>query len=200
MDRLSAVALALLLGLALGAGGCDDDGAEAPPPPTASRFEAVAKKKVERSPEAFCDTYTPGDGAPAFEPPPLSGGATFPGEGWRWVNLWATWCKPCREEMPLLVEWEKKLGGEGAKLDLVFVSVDGSDQVVADFRKDHPDTPESLRVQSMEALAPFLSSVGLGEGAPIPIQIFVGPDDKVRCVRAGAVGEDDLSAVEKILM
>ena len=29
------------------------------------------------------------------------------------VNLWATWCKPCIEEMDLLGRWGKSLAAEG---------------------------------------------------------------------------------------
>jgi thiol-disulfide isomerase/thioredoxin len=29
------------------------------------------------------------------------------------LNFWATWCKPCNEEMPLLVEAEKTYGSRG---------------------------------------------------------------------------------------
>jgi len=38
------------------------------------------------------------------------------------VNFWATWCAPCREEMPLLVAMEKQLRAKG--LRLVTVSAD----------------------------------------------------------------------------
>ena len=27
------------------------------------------------------------------------------------LNIWATWCPPCREEMPMLERLEKRLGG-----------------------------------------------------------------------------------------
>ena len=38
------------------------------------------------------------------------------------INFWATWCSPCREEMPHLVELQKKLGDKGFML--VTVSAD----------------------------------------------------------------------------
>ena len=38
------------------------------------------------------------------------------------VEFWATWCVPCREEMPELVKLERKLRARG--LDVIMISVD----------------------------------------------------------------------------
>ncbi len=38
------------------------------------------------------------------------------------LNLWATWCPPCRHEMPSLEDLEKQLGG--ADFEVVAVSID----------------------------------------------------------------------------
>lgn len=38
------------------------------------------------------------------------------------LNLWATWCAPCREEMPALDRLQKDLGGE--KFEVVALSLD----------------------------------------------------------------------------
>ncbi|TMV88112.1 TlpA family protein disulfide reductase [Thioclava sp. BHET1] len=40
------------------------------------------------------------------------------------VNFWATWCPPCREEMPDLNALEKKLGGD--KFAVVTIATGGS--------------------------------------------------------------------------
>ena len=42
------------------------------------------------------------------------------------VNFWATWCKPCRAEMPDLARLAEKLRGKG--LDLVSISTDEPDR------------------------------------------------------------------------
>lgn len=38
------------------------------------------------------------------------------------VNLWATWCAPCRKEMPALAELQSKLGG--ADFEVLAISID----------------------------------------------------------------------------
>jgi thiol-disulfide isomerase/thioredoxin len=41
------------------------------------------------------------------------------------LNLWATWCVPCRKEMPALAALEEKLGGPG--FEVVAVNIDTRD-------------------------------------------------------------------------
>lgn len=54
------------------------------------------------------------------------------GEGYRLVNLWATWCAPCREEMPWLDQLQADKGSE--KFKVVAISVDGgSDEKPKEF-------------------------------------------------------------------
>ncbi len=45
------------------------------------------------------------------------------------VEFWATWCKPCRAEMPELVKLEQKLRARG--FELVTISTDEADAVPA---------------------------------------------------------------------
>jgi thiol-disulfide isomerase/thioredoxin len=45
------------------------------------------------------------------------------------VNLWATWCGPCREEMPELAELQARLGSED--FEVVAISLDRSGAEVA---------------------------------------------------------------------
>lgn len=44
------------------------------------------------------------------------------------VNFWATWCGPCREEMPEFVRAQRELGPKG--LQFVGIAVDQPDKVV----------------------------------------------------------------------
>jgi thiol-disulfide isomerase/thioredoxin len=191
----------LALALVLLAAGCDSSsGGEAP----RSRVDAV-KATAGKGPsiEDLCDVHHEAEKAPAFAWPALAGeapagaaGAAGAAGGWRWINVWATWCKPCLEELPRLASWRGKLGGRVA---LEFVSADESDEVVAAFRKEHADAPEGPRVKDAAALAAWLPALGLDAEAPIPLHVFVDPSGKTRCVRSGAVRDGDLAAVERLV-
>lgn len=51
------------------------------------------------------------------------------------VNIWATWCIPCRAEMPAMEKLYQTLGPKG--LRILAVSIDeGSDEPVKDFAKE----------------------------------------------------------------
>ena len=193
MDRLSAV-----IAFAALAAACDTD--STPPPP--SRVEgASGPAKKTASTEAFCDLHVAGDNGPSLAFPPLAMGAppaAQPGH-WRWLNIWATWCKPCVEEMPRLARWQSKLGAAGRKVDLAFVSVDEKDADVAAFREAHADAPASVRLADPAKQTQWFTQLGLDAGSPIPIHVFVSPAGHIRCVRAGGVREQDYAAIEALL-
>lgn len=52
------------------------------------------------------------------------------------VNFWATWCEPCRDEMPALGRLQKKLGGKG--FVVLAVNVDEPESRVRKFLEQMP--------------------------------------------------------------
>ncbi|MGH8648549.1 MAG: TlpA family protein disulfide reductase [Burkholderiales bacterium] len=70
-------------------------------------------------------------------------GATGSLEQWRGsvlvVNYWATWCAPCREEIPVFVRLQERYGSRG--LQFVGIAIDQPDKVAEfarEFRINYP--------------------------------------------------------------
>jgi cytochrome c biogenesis protein CcmG, thiol:disulfide interchange protein DsbE len=51
------------------------------------------------------------------------------------LNFWATWCPPCLEEMPSLVEMQRRMKANG--ITVLAVSVDVDESAYKQFLKDH---------------------------------------------------------------
>ena len=181
MDRLSALIVLLVA--------CD--GGKSEPPQSRTNAAKVAQKKTDVA--AFCDKQWKAEDAKAFTTPDLASGKLAPSTKWRWVNLWATWCPPCVEEIPRLVKWQQKMG-----FALLLISADEQEADVETFRKAHPDTPPTLRLAKPDTGA-WLTQLGLDAGAPLPVHVFVDASNHVRCVRAGGVREQDLPMIEALL-
>ncbi len=172
--------------------------APAAPPP--SRFDAVAAAPVKpTSVEDFCEVRATPETAKAFTLPALDGAPMAKGNGWTWVNIWATWCEPCVAEMPMLVQWQARLAKAGVDVTLQFLSVDAKAEDVTKWRVAHPTAPPSMRLGEFGLLGGWLTSVGLDASAVIPIHFFVDPEQRVRCVRMGSVSEPEYAAVELVL-
>ena len=201
MTRRSLALAAPLLVTALGA--CKRDAtstADARPVSIRSRIDAVPAKAPaapEESLASFCDVRPEPPRTFAF--PQLAAPAPPRRAGWRWINLWATWCTPCIAEMPLLFDWQRRLGGEGRAVELVLLSLDEDGDAVAEFRASRPEVPAGPRVRDPQGLGPWLVSLGLDGAAAIPINVFVDPEDRIRCVRAGAIADHHFDTVAALL-
>lgn len=183
MDRLPA-----LIAITLALTGCDDRAGTAAAPP--SRVVAVSASDDEPA-EELCDVAHDAASAPVLAFPELGAGTAPAPSGARWINVWATWCRPCVEEMPMIRQWTERMRGEGAAVDLVFLSADASDEAIATFRTSHADAPETLRIADPSALPRWVTSFGLDEGATLPIHVLTDASGRVRCARTGAVSESD---------
>jgi thiol-disulfide isomerase/thioredoxin len=53
------------------------------------------------------------------------------------VNVWATWCVPCREEFPALVRMHREYGGKGLRLILVSADFGSEMPEVLKFLAEH---------------------------------------------------------------
>ena len=127
-------------------------------------------------------------------------------ENWRGrtvlLNLWATWCVPCRKEMPALDALERRLGSPA--FEVVTVNIDTRD----------PDKPKAwLKEVGISKLAYYadpaaktfqdLKSIGRGFGMPTTLLVdpngceigsIAGPaewasDDAVKLIQA-AIGKN----------
>ena len=79
-----------------------------------------------------------GSRAPAFHAVDLATGDSVTLDTYKGqvvlLNVWATWCEPCRVEMPSMQRLNQRLGAQGLKI--VAVSIDGAGpQVVRDFQR-----------------------------------------------------------------
>jgi thiol-disulfide isomerase/thioredoxin len=76
------------------------------------------------------------------------------------INLWATWCAPCRKEMPDLAELQKELGGQD--FEVVAISVDRKGvEASAAFLKETGADNLKLYIEPTTAIVNDLQAIGL---------------------------------------
>ncbi len=196
MDRLQIIKdINLLLVLAVTA--CGNDKTDAPPPP--GRVVAVkAKAEAVEPAREFCDLLDR-TGERKLTLPELDAPFTPPPGASRWVNVWATWCKPCIAEMPMLAKWEARMKAEGKAVSLEFLSVDEDQAALGAFLKANPYMKRSLHLKDPEAFAPWLERIGIGDAAGLPIHLFTDTAGRLRCVRAAAISESHYATIAKLL-
>lgn len=101
------------------------------------------------------------------------------------LNFWATWCGPCREEMPLLDATHEKFADKG--LLVVGVAVDDAD-AVRDFLKDYP-----IRYPILLAGDDEDASLRYGDTRSVlPYSVLIGRDGRLLAQRAGYFSEESL--------
>jgi thiol-disulfide isomerase/thioredoxin len=200
MDRLSTVIVAAA-GWLLGAlGGCKEPSVPAP----AARYEAV--KAAPAAGSRWCDT-TFGATGPRLTLPPLAGPvagraqASLPPGKRVWVNLWATWCKPCLREMSLLLKWQGDLRKDGVEVEVLLLSLDEDAAALTTFLAGHPEYASArlARAVSPRSYEQWVKAYVKDPATPIPIHLLGGPDGGLRCLRTGSLRESDYPAAKAAL-
>ncbi len=219
LGGLSAVAFAIL--------GCDQT-AKPPPPAGKSRSQAVAatgpapaatasaapaaaNSAAPKKPRKLCEGQMQGAG----RPPPKGTLARInaAGEkrertelelakgGFTWVNFWAAWCVPCKEEIPRLVSWQKKLGDSGKTFRVVFVSLDDDPRQLDDFLKAQPTggLRDTYWLREGEERESWLGEVGVDPDPELPAHVLIDAKGRVRCTISGAVEDGDYAEVARLV-
>jgi len=112
------------------------------------------------------------------------------------IDFWATWCAPCREEMPLLVALERKYAARGLKLVTVSVDDEEDREAALKFLRTHRVSPPAYlkKVADDDRFITFVDKTW--SGAVPALFLF---DRQGKLVRS-FIGEADLKAVEKAIL
>ena len=110
------------------------------------------------------------------------------------VNFWATWCAPCREEMPEFIKAQTEFGGKG--LQFVGIAVDQADKI-AQFEKEIGLNYPSL-VGGFGAME--LSRVLGNKVMALPFTIVVDRKGDIALTQLGVLKPDKLAAIVKQLL
>ncbi|MDF3022081.1 MAG: hypothetical protein K0Q92_3384, partial [Steroidobacteraceae bacterium] len=100
------------------------------------------------------------------------------------VNFWATWCAPCRREIPLLNRLKRERAAENA--EIVGIAVDFRDDVLAFVKQVPLNYP--LLIGEEDGLA---AAEAFGMGMAFPFSIFVDSQNRILTVRIGELHEDE---------
>ena len=105
------------------------------------------------------------------------------------INFWATWCPPCREEMPAFSRLQTKYAA--SNVQFVGIALDTPDNV-SRFLKDVAVTYPVLMAESegMEITRQLGNS-----RLALPYTLVLGPDEKPRLVKLGKLAERDLDGL-----
>ena len=111
------------------------------------------------------------------------------------VNIWATWCHPCREEIPELIAVRSRYHARGLELIGVSVDTDGYDDAIRTFMADYKMTFPIWRDPDERISTQFLA-VG------VPATFLIDRDGILRWRKVGPIAPNDTSlaaAIERSL-
>lgn len=104
------------------------------------------------------------------------------------VNFWATWCEPCRQEIPLLRDLRRENRRNG--FEIVGIAIDNRDSVAEYARKMKMDYPILVGEQGgFEAAAAF------GLEPVLPFTVFASPDGRIVTVKIGELHRDEAAFI-----
>jgi thiol-disulfide isomerase/thioredoxin len=222
MGRLPALTVVFVLATAMA--GCERSTTPAASDPPPNRSEAIAvassmpiaKESPSAAPSApaahgeakprrkLCEQELgqPGKKYPkASFRPVAAAGAKAPADDiavgtgkWTWINFFAAWCGPCKEEIPRLLGFQQKLA---SRLEVSFVSLDDDERQLRQFLAGQPESGirSALWIEPGKARTTWLSALNMKDSPDLPAHVLVDGTGKVRCVVGGAIDDADFPTI-----
>jgi len=148
--------------------------------------EAPTASSVEEPPKP-----TIPERVPPLELPGLDGKTHAFGE-WQGrpllINFWATWCEPCRREVPLLRTLKREHAAEG--LEIIGVAIDSPDAVHQFIGRLGIDYP--VLVGEEDGLA---AVTAFGMDTVLPFSVFADPGGRILTVKVGELHRDEADLI-----
>jgi thiol-disulfide isomerase/thioredoxin len=110
------------------------------------------------------------------------------------VNFWATWCEPCRKEIPEFIELQEKFRDNG--LVFVGIAVDQKEKVAAFSKEIGINYP--VLVGDMKAMA-LAEAAGNRQGA-LPFTVVIDRSGKITGTKLGRLSRSKLEGMLKPLL
>jgi thiol-disulfide isomerase/thioredoxin len=111
----------------------------------------------------------------------------------RLLNFWATWCAPCRREIPLLKAFQDEHGAHG--LQVIGIAVDFPEQVAAYAEEAEFNYPILVGQEDAMAVAETSGVEFIG----MPFTMIVAADGELLSTYVGELHAQHLDSVVKIL-
>lgn len=170
MNRSLSIVLVIIVALAAGAAGIYSARHEAPPAASPEQQAALDKLLALELPD--------------------SGSARQPLANWKGkvlvVNFWATWCPPCRKEIPAFSAMSTKYQDKGVQF--VGISIDTADNV-RDFQAANKVSyPLVIASPSVVGLTEALGNTSQA----LPFTVIVTQNGQLGLVKLGTLSEDEL--------
>ncbi len=221
MSARGSIGLALLL---TALSGCEDKAKQ--PAVTRSRSQSVVAKPgakptaaattqntapkptgklAKRKTTKLCGgALKPGYPAPSLKVPTAGkapNSELIPSGKWVWVNFWAAWCEPCKEEIPRLLKWQSQLSSSKTPMVVSFITLDDDERQLNAFLKSQPASglQGTYWLKEGDPRAEWLKAAKLDEDPSLPLHLLVDPKGAIRCVIDGAVESSDFEQVKALL-
>jgi thiol-disulfide isomerase/thioredoxin len=105
------------------------------------------------------------------------------------INFWATWCAPCRDEMPSIQGLKDKLAGK--PFAVLAVNLDEPESRIRNFLSQ-------MKVDFTILLDPGREAARAWGARILPASYIVGPDGRVRYTLVGEINWDNEHVVARI--
>jgi thiol-disulfide isomerase/thioredoxin len=108
------------------------------------------------------------------------------------LNFWATWCAPCRAEMPELVKWQREYKSKGLQV----IGVTYPPEELAEVR----EFIKSIKVNYPIALGEERTKALFDKGEILPVTIVIDKKGMIREVIQGIIFQEEFDEKVKPLL